>query len=64
MLSLRQKLIICRMIQSRRNIKKAAGDADAGDNYEHITYEGYGPNGTAIIVETLTDNREPYSFEC
>ena len=39
-----------------RSIKKAVGDADAS-NYEHITYEGYGPNGTAIIVETLTDNR-------
>ena len=39
-----------------RNIKKASGDANAA-NYEHITYEGYGPNGTAIIVETLTDNR-------
>ena len=39
-----------------RNIKKASGDATAA-NYEHITYEGYGPNGTAIIVETLTDNR-------
>ena len=39
-----------------RNIKKASGDSNAA-NYEHITYEGYGPNGTAIIVETLTDNR-------
>ena len=39
-----------------RNIKRAAGDANAA-NYEHITYEGYGPNGTAIIVETLTDNK-------
>ncbi len=39
-----------------RSIKKAAGDADA-TNYESITYEGYGPSGTAIIVETLTDNR-------
>ena len=39
-----------------RNIKKAAGEG-SGDNNEHITYEGYGPNGTAIIVETLTDNR-------
>ena len=39
-----------------RNIKKAEGDANAA-NYEHITYEGYGPNGTAIIVEALTDNR-------
>jgi YebC/PmpR family DNA-binding regulatory protein len=37
-------------------IKKAAGNADAV-NYESVTYEGYGPNGIAIIVETLTDNR-------
>ena len=39
-----------------RGIKKAAGDSNA-DNYERITYEGYGPNGIAIIVETLTDNK-------
>lgn len=39
-----------------RGIKKAAGDADAS-NYEYITYEGYGPNGIAIIVNTLTDNK-------
>ena len=39
-----------------RNIKKAAGEGSA-DNYERITYEGYGPNGVAIIVETLTDNK-------
>lgn len=39
-----------------RSIKKAAGDADAA-NFTAITYEGYGPNGTAIIVETLTDNK-------
>ncbi len=39
-----------------RNIKKAAGEGSA-DNYEHITYEGYGPNGTAIIVKALTDNK-------
>lgn len=39
-----------------RGIKKAAGDADSV-NYETATYEGYGPGGTAIIVETLTDNR-------
>ena len=37
-------------------IKKAAGEG-SGDNYEHITYEGYGTNGTAIIVKTLTDNK-------
>ena len=39
-----------------RSIKKAAGDANAV-NYEAVTYEGYGPSGTAIIVEALTDNR-------
>lgn len=39
-----------------RNIKKASGNLNAV-NYESITYEGYGPNGVAIIVETLTDNR-------
>ncbi len=39
-----------------RSIKKAAGDL-SGVNYEAVTYEGYGPNGVAIIVECLTDNR-------
>ncbi|MCR5792610.1 MAG: YebC/PmpR family DNA-binding transcriptional regulator [Lachnospiraceae bacterium] len=39
-----------------RGIKKAAGDANAV-NYETVTYEGYGPNGTAIIVKALTDNK-------
>ncbi len=39
-----------------RGIKKAAGNAEAV-NYISITYEGYGPNGTAIIVDTLTDNK-------
>ena len=39
-----------------RGIKKAAGE-DGSVNYEHITYEGYGPNGIAIIVDTLTDNK-------
>ncbi len=39
-----------------RTIKKAVGSTD-GDNYENITYEGYGPNGVAVIVEALSDNR-------
>ena len=39
-----------------RSIKKASGDM-ANDNYEEIVYEGYGPGGVAVIVETLTDNR-------
>ena len=39
-----------------RVIKKAAGGADK-TNYEDVKYEGYGPNGIAVIVEGLTDNR-------
>ena len=39
-----------------RIIKKAAGGGD-GKDYEALTYEGYGPCGVAVIVETLTDNR-------
>ena len=39
-----------------RGIKRAAGDANAV-NYEHVTYEGYGSSGIAIIVEALTDNK-------
>ena len=37
-------------------IKRAAG-ADNDKNYEEITYEGYGPNGVAVIVEAATDNK-------
>ncbi len=39
-----------------RGIKKASGELGSV-NYENITYEGYGPGGTAIIVKTLTDNK-------
>jgi YebC/PmpR family DNA-binding regulatory protein len=39
-----------------RAIKKASG-AGAGDDYEEVRYEGYGPAGVAVIVEALTDNR-------
>ncbi len=39
-----------------RGIKKASGDS-GNVNYEYNTYEGYGPNGIAIIVKTLTDNK-------
>lgn len=45
-----------------RSIKKAAGEVDAV-NYENVTYEGYGPNGVAIIVEVLTDNRNRTASE-
>lgn len=39
-----------------RAIKKASGN-EAGVEYESIRYEGYGPNGVAVLVDTLTDNR-------
>lgn len=45
-----------------RGIKKAAGEVDAV-NYESVTYEGYGPGGVAVIVETLTDNRNRTAAE-
>ena len=38
-----------------RTIKKAQGNT--GENYEEITYEGYGPSGVAVIVKATTDNR-------
>lgn len=40
----------------QRAIQKGAGAQD-GSNYEEITYEGYGPAGVAVMVDTLTDNR-------
>lgn len=39
-----------------RAIKRGTGELE-GVNYDEITYEGYGPNGVAILVETMTDNR-------
>jgi|SRR5699024_4502421 len=45
-----------------RAIKKATGTLD-GANYEEVTYEGYGPSGTAVIVHTLTDNRNRTAAE-
>ena len=40
-----------------RAIKRGAGASD-GENYEELVYEGYGPNGVAVIVETMTDNHK------
>jgi YebC/PmpR family DNA-binding regulatory protein len=39
-----------------RSIKKASGETN-DQNYEEISYEGYGPGGVAVIVEAMTDNR-------
>ena len=41
----------------KRTIDKALGAGNT-DNYESVVYEGYGPNGVAVIVEALTDNRQ------
>ena len=41
----------------KRTIERALGSNNT-DNYESVVYEGYGPNGVAVIVEALTDNRQ------
>ena len=43
----------------KRTIDKALGAGNT-DNYESVVYEGYGPNGVAVIVEALTDNRHAH----
>ena len=46
----------------KRTIEKALGAGDTS-NFESITYEGYGPSGVAVIVETMTDNRNRTASE-
>ena len=46
----------------KRTLEKAVG-ASGGNNYEDVVYEGYGPNGVAVIVEALTDNRNRTASE-
>ncbi|MBE6991124.1 MAG: YebC/PmpR family DNA-binding transcriptional regulator [Ruminococcaceae bacterium] len=46
----------------KRAIEKGLGSGDTS-SYESITYEGYGPNGVAVIVETMTDNRNRTASE-
>ena len=58
---LRSAILACRAANMPKDnidraIKKIAG-GDEGENYDEVRYEGYGPGGTAIIVEALTDNR-------
>ena len=58
---LRSAIIACRAANMPkenidRAIKKVAG-GDESENYDEVRYEGYGPGGTAVIVEALTDNR-------
>ncbi|MGL6073009.1 MAG: YebC/PmpR family DNA-binding transcriptional regulator [Fimbriiglobus sp.] len=45
-----------------RAVKKGTGELE-GVSYDEITYEGYGPNGVAIMVDTLTDNRNRTAVE-
>jgi YebC/PmpR family DNA-binding regulatory protein len=40
-----------------RAIKKGSGAGSEGETYLHLTYEGYGPNGVAVYVTVLTDNK-------
>ncbi|MGV0634108.1 YebC/PmpR family DNA-binding transcriptional regulator [Mycolicibacillus trivialis] len=43
--------------------KRGAGEEAGGANWETITYEGYGPNGVAVLIECLTDNRNRAASE-
>jgi YebC/PmpR family DNA-binding regulatory protein len=45
-----------------RAIKKGAGES-GGAHYEEVTYEGYGPNGVALMIDTLTDNKNRTTAE-
>ena len=45
-----------------RAIQKASGNVD-GENYEELTYEGYGPGGVAVMVDVLTDNKNRTAAE-
>jgi len=63
---LRNAIIAARAVNTpkdniERAIKKAEGGG--GENYEEVRYEGYGPGGTAVIVEALTDNRNRTASE-
>lgn len=40
-----------------RAIKRAAGEGKEGETYEEVSYEGYAPNGVAVIIECVTENR-------
>lgn len=46
-----------------RAVKRGSGDLDDGIDYQNIMYEGYGPNGIAILIECLTDNRNRAAAE-
>ena len=43
--------------------KRGAGEEAGGSNWENVTYEGYGPNGVAMLIECLTDNRNRAASE-
>jgi YebC/PmpR family DNA-binding regulatory protein len=46
-----------------RAVKRGSGAEGGGTDYQNITYEGYGPNGVAVLIECLTDNRNRAASE-
>ena len=46
-----------------RAIKRGTSALEGGEAYEEYVYEGYGPGGTAVLVETLTDNKKRTTAE-
>jgi YebC/PmpR family DNA-binding regulatory protein len=51
------------MVNVERAIKRGSGESGEVINYEEIVYEGYGPNGIAVLVDIMTDNRNRVSSE-
>lgn len=47
----------------QRAIKKGAGESGEGNSFEEVTYEGYGPEGCAVLAQVLTDNRNRTASE-
>ncbi len=46
-----------------RAVKRGAGEGDAGETFQQIVYEGYGPQGIAVLMECLTENRNRTSAD-
>ena len=59
---MQQKHLICQKKILNRAIKKGEGN-DPDSNYEEVRYEGYGPSGVAIIVDTMTNNKNRTASE-
>src|SRR6267154_120497 len=60
----RRGKMFARLIENIERARKRGGGEEAGGaDWQTITYEGYGPNGVAVLIECLTDNRNRAASE-